>query len=102
VRYVNLVLEERPGEGGYPGWLLECLIFGIAIEDVVEGPNGRELSGAALSNVAQGVDSRFLEGDESVTPALTCSLGGPRQGLIVSVGAGVMRAERGGTLSVSG
>jgi hypothetical protein len=100
VRRVGVIAQEKPGEGGHPGWLLECLIFGIAIEDVLENQTA-EMSAAALSNVTQGVESRFLD-DEAVTPAVTCSMGGQGQGLIATLGASVVKAKHGGTLSVSG
>lgn len=82
------ILDEITGE---PGYLVECKIFGIKIDDTCTG-NTQTVE----KNVTGGVEGSFSE-NELVTPPGNCTVGGSGKGLVV--GSGVTTSPTGLTVS---
>jgi hypothetical protein len=80
-------------EGNEPSLTVDCnTIIGL-LEDTCTGPMG-----AILTNQTGGILAEFLETNETITPPLSCTVGGAKQDLIV----GDMEiTSSSGTLSLS-
>ena len=81
-------------QGTTLGYLVECLSFGVKVDDACTG----ETSGEVL-NVVGGVESIFNEANLEITPAVNCTIGGAKEGL--QSGAGLVTPTAGGTVTVS-
>ena len=82
------ILDEITGE---PGYLVECKIFGIKVDDSCSGNTQTQ-----EKNVTGGVEDTFNE-NETITPPSNCTVGGTGKGL--AVGSGVTTAPAGLTVS---
>jgi hypothetical protein len=89
--FVELVLGSV--ETSPPGYLAECTVLGVKIDDLCTG-----VTGAELKNITGGVEETFEENNEEITPAGNCTFGGAKQGL---VWGSLTDTSEGGTLSVS-
>jgi hypothetical protein len=67
------------GEGGSPGWEIECKVFGVKIKDECTG-----LTSAGIENVTGGVDLSF----DSKSARAHCSLGGSETGVLAGTELG--------------
>ena len=81
-------LDEITGE---PGYLIECKIFGIKIDDTCTGDTQTQ-----EKNITGGVESNFSE-TETITPTGNCTAGGA--GLGLTVGSNVTTSPNGLTIS---
>jgi hypothetical protein len=74
-------LDEISSSGaGNPGYLVECKVVGIKIDDTCTGSTQTQ-----EKNVTGGVEGIFNE-SETITPAGSCTVGGSGQGLVVGKG----------------
>ncbi|HEY5285835.1 MAG TPA: hypothetical protein VIJ50_01865 [Solirubrobacteraceae bacterium] len=89
-----MLLEDEETKPGEPGFEVLCQSSLLGdIKDTCTGPTEAE-----LSNVTGGVELNFSENEE-ITPAVNCTLGGTKSGLIA--GKGLMTPIGGGTLTLS-
>jgi hypothetical protein len=88
-----MLLENEETKPGLPGFTVLCHTILGTITDTCEGATESE-----MVNVSGGVELIDSENEE-ITPAVNCSLGGAKSGLIV--GTGLMQAVGGGTLAES-
>jgi hypothetical protein len=91
--FFNLILEDPVTKPGLPGYEVECKTIVGTIKDVCSGE-----SGAEIKNITGGVEGAFLEANEEITPAGSCTVGGAKSGLLSGVGT---ETSTSGTISVS-
>jgi hypothetical protein len=78
----GLILDLILADGsGLPGYLVECLVLGLAFDDECTGETGAEVT----NNVGFGdVEAMFSHTDELITAPGNCTVGGEKMGLIGS------------------
>jgi hypothetical protein len=95
--YILMILEwETKGE---PGWEVMCTapIVGLTT-DTCKGETGADLTN--VTGPPEELLGAFLENEELATPSVTCSVGGAKTGLVVSVATPITSTS--GALNVSG
>jgi len=89
-----MVIDHSSGGSGNPGYAVKCKTILGTLTDECSGE-----SGAEGRNVATGLEGEFLEGNETITPPVECSLSKEKSGL--EAGAGITTVSSGGVLALS-